>query len=413
MTKSERNKFIKQIEKGSLELKDFSEEIKSDKEIVAASIKKDFTSFKFASDTLKSDISSIKEFLNINGAIFQYISDELKADRELCLLAIKGRGEQYQFAKNKDKNDKQFIVECVKLNGFSIKYMSDEIKDDFEVAKIAVGQPGYAFDYLSERLRNNYELLIDSVKQNKHGHMLKTASLELRSDEKLISELLNYVERNNKLIEYSSDNIKANHEIVLKAVKISGWDLKFVSSELKNSKDIVYAAVLENYESLKYASTEILDDLEFLNKLAELPRRDFQSLPILSCGSERVKNNRDLILKIMKTDGSEFVNLNDEFRSDEEIICTAIINVGHAARISPYIIPNGNEFLKYIIDLNDSNSNGYSSYNYGYKTELLISRERVLTVLNVNYSAFRYNKDSIPKQFMEDIEIINKINEKE
>ena len=40
MTKVEKNKYIKLITKGTLILKDLSEELKSDKEIVAESIKK-------------------------------------------------------------------------------------------------------------------------------------------------------------------------------------------------------------------------------------------------------------------------------------------------------------------------------------------------------------------------------------
>ena len=48
MTKSEKNKYLKLISKGTLILKDLSEELKSDKEIVAESIKKDGSTFKFS-----------------------------------------------------------------------------------------------------------------------------------------------------------------------------------------------------------------------------------------------------------------------------------------------------------------------------------------------------------------------------
>jgi hypothetical protein len=61
--------------------------------------------------------------------------------------------------------------------------------------------------------------------------------------------------------------------------------------------------------------------------------------------------------------------------------------------------------------------NEYSNKFYQdkyYKTELLTSKERVLTVLNVDYSMTDNKfKNSIPKEFLEDIEISNKINELE
>jgi hypothetical protein len=415
MTKAEKNKFIKLISKGSLILKDLSEELKSDKDVVAESIKKDWSTFKFASESLKNDVDAIKDFMSINGQVFQFASDKIKINRGLCLLAIKESSNQYQFIKNLDKEDREFIKESVMLAGTSIQFMTENYKDDFEIAKIAVNQSGFAFMYLSKNLKNNSELLIDSVKQLKSGYILDHASDELRTNINLILELLDYVEESlsHWIIKNSHEDIKNNFEIILKAVKISGNSLEFASSELKNSKKIVIEAVLQKYSSIKYASPEILDDLEFISQILDLPKRESNYLEysILTSGSERVKNNRDLVIKILKRDGNAFLFLIDDFLSDEELVCIAICNVGHASRISEKIIPKNNEFLKYIIALNEQIL--YGKYE-NYKTELLTSKERVLTVLNVYYSKYDNKfKNSIPKEFLEEIEILNKINDLE
>jgi hypothetical protein len=108
----------------------------------------------------------------------------------------------------------------------------------------------------------------------------------------------------------------------------------------------------------------------------------------------------------------KFLKEINNFLSDEELVCIASCNVGHAARISKRIIPKNNEFLKYIIDLNE-NKNKFCGDKY-YKTELLTSKERVLTVLNVYYSKSDNKfKNSIPKEFLEVIEISNKIHDLE
>ena len=97
-------------------------------------------------------------------------------------------------------------------------------------------------------------------------------------------------------------------------------------------------------------------------------------------------------------------DLIDDFLSDEELVCIAICNVGHAARISKKIIPKNNEFLKYIMDLNEYKL--YGKYEY-YKTELLTSKERVLTILNVHYKNYDNKfKNSIPKEFLNLLERI-------
>ena len=413
MTKSEKNKFIKLIKKGDLQLKDLSLELKNDKDIIRESIIKDWRSFQFVDKDLKNDVSFVKECLEINGQLFEFVSDEIKGKRDLCLLAITKDGSQYRFVKNLDKEDREFIKESVMLAGSSIQFVTDIYKDDFEIAKIAVNQTGYAFMYLSKNLKNNPELLIDSVKQLQSGYILDYASDELRTNINLILELLDYVERSDWVIKNSHEDIKNNFEILLKAVKITGNALEFASLEIKNFKKIVVEAVLQHYSSIKYASPDILDDLEFLSQILDLPKREFQSLGyhILISGSERVKNNRDLVIKILKIDGHDFLSLIDDFLSDEELVCIAICNVGHATRISKKIIPKNNEFLKYIIALNEQKL--YGKYE-NYKTELLTSKERVLTVLNVYYSKYDNKfKNSIPKEFLEDIEITNKINDVE
>jgi hypothetical protein len=123
------------------------------------------------------------------------------------------------------------------------------------------------------------------------------------------------VEESHWLIQKSHEDIKNNFDIILKAVKISGNALGSASSEIKNSKKIVIEAVLQNYDSIQYASPEILDDLEFLSQILDLPKREFESLEyyILTSGSERVKNNRDLVIKILKRDGHGFLSLIDDF----------------------------------------------------------------------------------------------------
>jgi hypothetical protein len=410
MAKTEKNKYIKMISKGTLILKDLSEELKSDIDIVAESIRKDWRSFESASDKLKNDITAVKELLEINGQIFQYVADDLKTNRDLCLLAISKCGDQYEFVKNKDKDDRNFIIESVTLSGFSLKYMDEKYRNDFEIAKIAINQSGYSFEFISERLRNNRELLIDSVKQLKSGYKLQYASLNLKSDKNLILELLDYVNESKWMLLHASDNIKTNKEVVLKAVRIEGSTLEFAALELQSSRDVVYEAVLQNYNSLRYAAAEILDDIEFLNKIIELPKRKFESIgyDILTYGSESVKKNREMILKIVRLDGHDFLSVIDEFRSDEQIICSAIISNGISGRIAKHIIPNENSFLKYIIKI--SNIATYRPEKY--ETNLLTTKDRVLTILSVYYDSSKEGLWlSIPEIFKNDQDIKLKIHE--
>jgi hypothetical protein len=59
-------------------------------------------------------------------------------------------------------------------------------------------------------------------------------------------------------LEYASEELKADKEVVLAAISSSsGWALQFASEELKADKEVVLKAVSLNKQTLKFASEEI------------------------------------------------------------------------------------------------------------------------------------------------------------
>ncbi len=63
-------------------------------------------------------------------------------------------------------------------------------------------------------------------------------------------------------LEYASDGLKNDHEIVLAAVNQNGRAVAYASDELKNDHEIVMAAVNETAWALQYASDELKQDRE-------------------------------------------------------------------------------------------------------------------------------------------------------
>ena len=58
-------------------------------------------------------------------------------------------------------------------------------------------------------------------------------------------------------LEYASNELKNNKEIVLEAVKQNGYSLQYASNELKNDKEIVYYANEKNKLAFKECSYDI------------------------------------------------------------------------------------------------------------------------------------------------------------
>ena len=62
------------------------------------------------------------------------------------------------------------------------------------------------------------------------------------------------------LLEYASEKLKNNKDVVMAVVKKNGRALKYASEELKNDRDVVMVAVAENSNALNYASENLKDD---------------------------------------------------------------------------------------------------------------------------------------------------------
>ena len=225
----------------------------------------------------------------------------------------------------------------------------------------------------------------------------------MKSNKNVIIEILKFSETPwiSETIKYSNDNIRADRDIILIAVKKGGSSLEYASSELKNDKEIVFEAVNEAPSAIAYASSEILDDAVFLNKIIEIPETDFKCpyWHVLENASDRLKNDRDFVLSIIKKDGVTIKLVNDIFKGDEEIIIESLLNVKSIARIIDDIIIGKNDFLNHLKHL----------YNIGatyctLKTDLLTNNKRVLAIIKVRSNYYDV-WDSIPKNFMKDLEI--------
>jgi len=113
----------------------------------------------------------------------------------------------------------------------------------------AVAQNGHALDYASEELKADMEVVLAAIAQN--GCALDYASKELKGDKEFV---LAAVAQNGCALAYASKELKADKEVVLAAVAQNGYALMYASKELKGDKEVVLAAVAQNGRALHYPS---------------------------------------------------------------------------------------------------------------------------------------------------------------
>ena len=81
--------FIEGIASGDWQLKEYPEELRSDKEVVLEAVKKSGFSLEYASEELRSDKEFVLEAIKKSGFALEYASEALQNDPEIIALAEK------------------------------------------------------------------------------------------------------------------------------------------------------------------------------------------------------------------------------------------------------------------------------------------------------------------------------------
>lgn len=114
---------------------------KGDPAIVLATIKLDVTrAMEFASSDAKADKTVMLAAAEQDGRTLAHASDELKNDKEVVAAAVHQSPRAIEFASAQCKADKELIVGLVKIDGLALQHASDALKNDKAVVHAAFRQ---------------------------------------------------------------------------------------------------------------------------------------------------------------------------------------------------------------------------------------------------------------------------------
>ncbi len=221
---------------GPINLEMLSLQDSPDKKATLAAVKENAWVLEYA-DELKEDKDVVYAEIRRDGKALQYAADELKADRDVVLTAIREDGEALEFAAPELKADKDFILDVVSQNGLDLEFAAPELKADKDVVLAAVSNYGRALEYAAEELKADKDVVLAAV--SNYGRALEFAAPELKADREVV---LAAVRQNGCALQYAAAELKADRDVVLAAIRKNGWGLGFAAAELQADPEIRAAA---------------------------------------------------------------------------------------------------------------------------------------------------------------------------
>lgn len=175
-------------------------------------------------------------------------------NKQQMLEKIKADSSAIMLASDELQNDPDFIAQAIPLCPFALMYAGEKAKTyDNILASVKIF--GNMLEYASQDLRDNKQIVLAAVKQN--GCSIKFSSRRLRDDREIV---LTAMRQDVRALMYVSDEPRNVYEIMLEAVKINGIAINYASYRLKRNNELKSIAMENYYGTEKNYAQIVLGD---------------------------------------------------------------------------------------------------------------------------------------------------------
>lgn len=123
------------------------------------------------------------------------------------------------------------------------------------------------------------------------------------------------------LLEYASDELQADREVVLAAIHQSGITLEFAYEAFRLDDEIVYEASLNNPQAFRFVSRKQVKDRDLVLRIAK-GNGDGWDLFV----EQGYQNDREVVLAAVRCDGKNLQYASMELQNDKQIVIVAVLS---------------------------------------------------------------------------------------
>jgi hypothetical protein len=286
-------------------------------EIGFIAIKNDIHAYKFTNDKLRNEKDLALEVLKQDISLYKYIGDNLKNDKELALHVFNQDTSLYQYVGDDLKNDQELALYVLKRDTFLYEHIDIKLKYNFDFILSLIKKIPDLFQKIITKFRNNYEIAIIAINYNIKnfqyvGYLLK--------DNVEFALYIVKIKKEIKLLEFFTDKIRNNEEIILLAVKIQDIAFKFAGDKLKNNKEFILSIVSQ--WMISHISPNLYNDSDFLVNVILKARLNIDYIfkyKRLGAGTTIIKDNifTEIYNKLIITSWMYILNINWAVNYDE------------------------------------------------------------------------------------------------
>ena len=264
----------------------------------------------------KTIISNCKVFS------LKYFSEEIRSNKEIVLIAVSKNGNELKHTQDELKKDREVVLAAIKtpqvdlFANEAIKYADKSFLSDFEIARVAAAFSGNSLQYFADEIRQDKDIV--SIAVNNSPGALDFADKSLLSDKDFILSLPSKVYRADgskfRAFIILGDKLKKDHDIVTKAIAMDCNLYQDLPKNLKEDlliftealKDTSFASRKSLPLMVENAPSIITQDIDTCKQIISKDLSFFEYLP------KSIQSNKQIILFWSKLESKNYSDLDEK-----------------------------------------------------------------------------------------------------
>lgn len=283
---------------GELQAHFASEEVQADSDFVIAAVNQHSLALDVVAEireTVFEKNLSCREEMPVD-LMLKFDSKELQLDKEVLLAAIAAM---------------EPAVERKRQAACTLEDASSAVRAERELVRVAVLQDGSEF--VQAVMMKDGIAMMSATKKLRAAEMAEEAASD--AFYKMQFEHLN----NYYVLEFASEELQADRDVVLAAVRIDGGNLMLASDELRADREVVLTAVNNDGYSLLEASEALQADKGIV--LAAVKQA---GMALCYTNSEELRSDKEVVLAAVTRNGSALKFASATLQADKEVVLIAV-----------------------------------------------------------------------------------------
>jgi len=200
-----------------------------------------------------------------------------------------------------------------------------------------------------------------------------------KNNKKFILEILKYCKiRDFEFIDY---RLRKNKKIALKAMKINVLNITYCSEKFTDNKEMIikcikYGAKQNNFNFLYYISDRLKNDKEIAMLTVKTNGCSLNKF------SENIRSNKEIIIEAIKQDPFAMIYISDKIKNNSEFIIHCIQNYN----VYPYLPSKISQVKKFVLAAIKIKGDYFQNLPYGLQNDKEIALEAIKKDgLNISY----------------------------